>query len=184
MLAIPFGLYQTVFEYPGRSLILLVYVSPSFQLTCKYYPSGASLMFDRYFPLMKALRVYWFLRRHKCSSIQAYDAAASIVYTTRIMLAFLFLCENAYCASYVLPSIFNTACGEVWQNTSPVDGISSHYLVGITIIILHDASLEFINFLSPPLSGGLFPCFPFFVFLNASELSLIFAWVDHSLFTA
>ena len=45
----------------------------------------------------------------------------------------------------MIGSIFNTSCDEVWQNMSPGYGESSHYLVGIPIMRLHDASLTFTN---------------------------------------
>ena len=52
MLAIPLGLYQTGLEYPGRSPIVLVSVTPELQCTHRYFPSGASMIFERYFTLM------------------------------------------------------------------------------------------------------------------------------------
>ena len=94
MLANLFGLYQTGFDYPGRSPILLVQVNPELQWTHRYFISGASVMFDRYFPFMKALHVYLSSRRHQFSSILDSDAAARVVSTKRIMLTLNLLCEN------------------------------------------------------------------------------------------
>ena len=54
MLDIPLGLYQTGSEYPGRSPTLLVCVTPAFQFTRRYWPSGAYMIFERYFMLMNA----------------------------------------------------------------------------------------------------------------------------------
>ena len=89
--AIPLGLYHTGSEYPGRSPILLVCVTPELQWTRRYFPSGASLMFERYFPLINTLHVDWLSRRHQFSSITASAAAARMVSPTCIMLASPFL---------------------------------------------------------------------------------------------
>ena len=67
--------------------MLLVCVTPALQWTCKYFPSGASLIFERYFPLMNALLVDWLSRRHHFSSILASAAAARMVLPTLMMLA-------------------------------------------------------------------------------------------------
>ena len=76
----------------------------------------------------------------------------------------------------MIGSICNISCDGVWQNMIPGDGISSHYLVGMPIMILHDAQPTFTNvFCSPPTLGGGWggvPYFPFFVLLNASVSSL------------
>ena len=65
MLAIPLGLYHTGSKYPGRLPILFVCVTPALQWTRIYCPSGASLIFERYFSLVNALHVYWLWRRHQ-----------------------------------------------------------------------------------------------------------------------
>ena len=95
MLDILFGLYQIEFEYPEMSPILLVHVTPSLQCTCRYFPSGASQMFDGYFPLMKALHVELFSRRHHFLSIPSSDFISSMVSPTRIMLALSLLHYNS-----------------------------------------------------------------------------------------
>ena len=86
MLAIPFGLYQTRFEYPVHSPIMLVYVTPTLQWTCRYCPSGASMMFARYFLWTKALHVDWLSRRHQFSSIPDSSASARMLSPTYIKL--------------------------------------------------------------------------------------------------
>ena len=96
MLSIPFGLYQTGFEYPGRSPILLVYVSTSLQWAYRYCQSEAYLMFDRYLTLMKALHVDWLSRRHPFSSMLSHAASARIISTTRIILSLRLLCDKSY----------------------------------------------------------------------------------------
>ena len=65
MLDTPFGLYQTGFGYSGRSPISFVYATPELKWSRKYFLSVSYLIFDRYLPLMKALRVNWLLRRHQ-----------------------------------------------------------------------------------------------------------------------
>ena len=85
------GVYHTGSEYPGRSPILLVCVTPALQWTRRYFPSGASLMFESYFPLINALHVDWLSRRHQFSSIPASAAAAWMVSPTCIILASPFL---------------------------------------------------------------------------------------------
>ena len=57
MLAIPLELYQTGSEYMGRSPILLVCVTPELQWTHRSFSSGASMIFESYFPLMNVLHV-------------------------------------------------------------------------------------------------------------------------------
>ena len=91
MFAIHLGLYHTGTEYPRRPPILLVCVTLALQWTRRYFPSGASLTFERYFPLINALHVDWLSRRHQFSSIPAYAAAARVVFPTCIMLASPFL---------------------------------------------------------------------------------------------
>ena len=59
MLAIPLGLYQTGSEYPGRLPLFLVCVTPVLQLTRRYWPLGASMIFDKYFPLINAFHIDW-----------------------------------------------------------------------------------------------------------------------------
>ena len=71
--------------------IFFVFVTPALQWTCIYFPSGASLIFERYFTLMNALHVNWLSRRHQFSSIPASAAAARMVSPTCIMLASPFL---------------------------------------------------------------------------------------------
>ena len=65
MLDIPLGLYQTGSKYPGRSPIVLVCVTPVLQWKCIYCPLGASIIFERYFPLMNALHINRLSIRHK-----------------------------------------------------------------------------------------------------------------------
>ena len=114
VLAIKFLLFQTGFEYPGISPIIFVYVTPVFQYTRIYFPSGESLMVDIYLLLMKALHVELFFRRQTISSIKTSAVAAKMLSPTRIILEILLFCENASWYSYVLAYIFNTACDEVW----------------------------------------------------------------------
>ena len=49
------------------------------------------MIFERYFPLINALHVDWFSRRHQFSSILASSAAARMVLPTCNMLASTFL---------------------------------------------------------------------------------------------
>ena len=149
MLAIPFGLYQTWFEYPGRSPILLVHVTPAFKCKRRYCLPGTSLIFDRYLTLMKLLQVNWLLSRHKISSIPDYAPSSRMVSPTHIMLELRLLCENYFWDSSVLAYICNNVCDEVWYNMRPEGGRSSHSLVGMSIMRLHDASSTFTNVLSP-----------------------------------
>ena len=102
-------------------------------------------MFDIYVSLMKALHVDWLSRRQQFSSMTASAAAARMVSTTRILLVLRLLWEKNSWASTVLVSIWRTSCDEVWLSMIPVDGILSHYLVGITIMRLNDASSTFTN---------------------------------------
>ena len=91
MLYITLGLYHTGSEYPRRSPILLVCVTPELQWTRRYFPSGASLIFERYFPLINAFHFDWLSRRHQFSSILASAEAARMVSPKCIMLASPFL---------------------------------------------------------------------------------------------
>ena len=106
------------------------------------------MIFGRYFPLMMALNVYWLSRRHKFSSIPDSAAESSMTSPTHIKLALCFLCQNAYLISSVIGYVCKTSCDEVWQNMSPGDEKSSHYLVGIITMILHDESWTFTNVFS------------------------------------
>ena len=165
MLNIPFGLYQKWFWYTGKSPILFVDVTPALKCTCRYFLSGVSLVFGRYLPLMKAFTFNLLSRRHQLSSITDSDATSSMIYPTCIMLALILLCENDSWHLHLLDSIWNTTYDEVWQNRSSVDEISSHSLVGMVVMRLHDASSTFNNFVSPPPpSNFLFQYFPFFCF--------------------
>ena len=88
-----------------------------------------------------------------------------MVSPTHIMFEFRLLCEKNSWTLSVMVSIFKNSCVDVWKNMSPVDGISSHYLVGMPIMRLHGASSTFTDvFCSTPPSGGLFPyfCYSFF----------------------
>ena len=186
MLDIPFGFYYPGFEYPGRSLTLLVYVTPASKWTHRYYPLGESMMFDRYLLLMKELNVDWLLRSHKFSSLLASAAASSrMVYPTHIMSVLHLLYDNTSWDFSVIVSIWNTSCDEVWQNMSPRDGRSSYYLVGMPIMRLHYESSKSTNvFCSTPPSIGLLPYFRCFVFLNASVSYFRSGCMEHSLFPA
>ena len=113
MLDIALGLYQAVFEYPGRSPMLLVYVTPALQWKHIYCPSEVFLMFDRSFPLMKAFHVNLLPRRHQFSSIPDYFAAANMVSPTCIMLALPLLCDNASMILSVIGSVCKTFCDEL-----------------------------------------------------------------------
>ena len=106
MFAIYLGLYQTGFEYPGRSQILLVYVTSSLQWARTYFPSGASLMFDIYLPLTKALHVDWFSRRDHFPAVPASSAADSMVSPTCIMLTLKLFWENNSRVSSMLALIW------------------------------------------------------------------------------
>ena len=160
MLAISFGLYHTGFEYPGRSPILLVYVTPALKRTHRYFPSGASMMLYIYFPFMKVLHVDWFPRRHQFSSIHDSAAAYRILSPEQIMLALCLLHEKNSWTSFFMGSICKNSCDEVWKNMSTGDSRSSHYSLGIPITRLHDASSTFSKvFCSPPPSGGFFQIF-------------------------
>ena len=125
-------------------------------------------MFDRYFPLMKALHVDLLSRRHQFSSFTDSVSAARMVSPTRIMLVFPLLCNNASLVLSVTGSFYKTYFDEVWHNIIPGDGRSSHSSVGIPIMRLHDLFLNFINVFCSPPSGGLFPDFSCFIFLNSS----------------
>ena len=149
MLAIPLGLYHTGLEYLGRSPILLVCVTPTLQWTLRYFPSGTSLIFERYFSLMNSLHVYWLSRRHQFSLIPASAAAASMVSPMFIMM------ELPLFKLLLMDSVCRTSCVEVWQNMRPGDGSLAHSLVGYPIMKLHEVSFTFTNaFWSPP-PGGL-----------------------------
>ena len=109
-------------------------------------------MFDRYFPLMKALHVDLLSRRHQFSSSTDSVSAARMVSPTRIMLVFPLLCNNASLVLSVTGSFYKTYSDEVWHNIIPGDGRSSHSSVGITIMILHYSSLTFTNLFCSPSS--------------------------------
>ena len=156
-----------------------MYVTPVLQWTRRYCPSGAFLVFYRYFPLMKALHVDWLPRRHQFSSITYPAAASRMVSTTCITLDFCVLCENASLISSVIGSVCNNYCDEVWQHMSPWDGSSSHSLVKTPIMRLHDSSLTLTKVVLSTPSGCLLPDYACFVFLNTSSSSLSFVYVDH-----
>ena len=169
MFAIPLGLYHTGSECTGISPILLVCVTPALQWTRRYFPPGVPIIFERYFLLMNALHVDWLSRMNHFSSITASATAARMVSPTCIILALpLFVL-------LLIGSLCGTSCVEVWQNISPVDGVSPHSFLGYPIMRLHKASLTFANaFCSPP-PGGLLGDFSCFGFMDASEsyLSLV-----------
>ena len=79
MLAILLGLYHTGSEYLGRSPIILVCVTDKLQWTHRYFPSGTSLIFERYFTLMNVLHVDWLSRRRQFSLIPASAVADRMV---------------------------------------------------------------------------------------------------------
>ena len=165
MLAIPLELYHTILKYPGRSPIFLLYGNTALQWAHRYFPSGVSLVFERYFPLMNALHVDWLSRRHQFSSIPASAVSARMVSPTCIILAIPFF------TLLLIGSVCGTSCVEVAHNMSPGDGGSTHSSVGDPIMRLHEASLIFTNdFWSPP-PGGLLEYFSCFIFLNASASS-------------
>ena len=110
MLDISLGLYQKGSEYPGRSPIFLVCVTPELQWTRRYFPLEASLIFDRYFPLMNALNVKWFLRRPQFSLIPASYAASRMVFSTYIIMALHLLILS------LIGYVCRTSWFEVWQN--------------------------------------------------------------------
>ena len=82
MLEIPLVLYHIRLEYPGRSPILLMGVTPALKWTRRYCPSVESLIFERYFPLMNVLHVDWLLIRHQFLSITASAEAARMLSPT------------------------------------------------------------------------------------------------------
>ena len=91
---------------------------------------------------------------------------------TNIMLALCLLRKNTYCTLYVMDYIFKTSCGGVWKNMIPGDGISSHYLVVITIMILNDVSSTFTNFFLLLHKGG----FPHIFLYSSSWMILRPLW--------
>ena len=68
-----------------------------------------------------------------------------MVSPTRIMLVLHLLRKNAPWTLFVMHSIFKTYCDDFWKNVIPVDGRSSHSLVGMPIMRLHDASSTFMS---------------------------------------
>ena len=96
----------------GRSPILLVCVTPALKWTHRYYPSGASLIFERYFLLMNALHVDWLSRRNNFSSSPASSVAARMVLPTFIMLVLFLTLLLIYC-------FCRTSCVEVCQKMRP-----------------------------------------------------------------
>ena len=128
---------------------MLVCVTPVLQWIHRYFPYGASLIFERYFLLLNALHVDWFSMRHQFSSITASAAAARMVSPICIMLALPFF------TLLLIGSVCGTFCVEVWNNMRPGDGGLPHSLVGAPITRLHKTSLTLTNdFWSPP-PGGL-----------------------------
>ena len=140
MLAIPLGLYHTGSEYPGRSPIVLVCVTPMLQWTRIYYPSGESLIFERYFLLVNAFHVDCLSRRHQFSSIMASAAESRMVFPTCIIMEFPFL------KLLLMGSVCDTSCVDFWQNMRPIDGSSPHYSMGYPIMRLRGASFTFTNY--------------------------------------
>ena len=95
---------------------------------------------------MKALYVDWLLKGQHFLSISASVEAFRMVSPTHIMLEFHLLRKNIYFTSSVMGSIFKTSRDEIYTNMSTGDGISYHYLVGMPIIRLHDASSSLTDF--------------------------------------
>ena len=145
MLAIPLGLYHTGSEYPGRSPILLVFVTPVLQWTHGYCPLGSYLIFDRYFPLINAFHVDLLSRRHQFSSIPAFAVSSRMVFPTCVIMVLpLFIL-------LLIGSICGISCVEVLHNMRLGDGVLPHSLVGSPIMKQHKASLTFTNaFWYPP----------------------------------
>ena len=165
MLDIPLGLYQIRSEYLGRSPTVLVCVTPALQWKRRYCPSGASLIFERYFLLMNVLHVDQLSRSHQSSLILTFAEAARMVLPTFIMLVLPFF------ILLLIGSVCRTSSVEVFQNMSTRDGGSPHSQVGDPTTRLHEASLTFTNtFWYPPPWGSLedFSCF---IFLNESTYS-------------
>ena len=94
---------------------------------------------------MKSLHVDWFSIRHQFSSISASDSAAMMVSPTRIIFVFHLLRKNTSWTLSMMGSICKTFCDEVWKNMNSWYGQSSHYLVGVSIMRLHDVSSTFAN---------------------------------------
>ena len=165
MLYIPLGLYYTRSEYPGRSPIVLVCVNPVLQWTRRYFPLGASLIFESYFSLMNVLHVDWLSRRHQFSSITASAEADRMVSPTCIIL------ELPFITLVLIVSVCGTSCVEVSHKMRPGYGSSPHYSVGAPIMRLYKASLTFTNAYWYPLPGSSLEYFYCFILLNYSESS-------------
>ena len=149
MLDIPLGLYHTRSKYLGRSPMLLVCVTTALQWTHRYYPSGASMIFERYFLFTNVLHVNWWSKRHQFSSITASAAVVNMVWPTWIILALPFF------TMLLIVTFCGTSCVEFWQNMRPGYGGSPHSSVGYPIMKLHKASLTFTNDFCYPPPGGL-----------------------------
>ena len=70
-------------------------------------------MFEKYFPLIKAVHVDLLPRRHQLLSNTGSDAAARMVSLTRITVEFRLLCKNNYLLSSVIGSAYKTSCDEL-----------------------------------------------------------------------
>ena len=131
---------------------------------------------------MKALHVDLLPIKHQFYLIPDSAEETRMVSPTCIMLVLHLLHKNSFLNSSVMVSIYKTSFDEVWKNMNPGDGMSSRSFLGMPITRLHDASSTVTNDFYPPLSGGFFPDFTCFVFLNASVSSLGFVCVEPSLF--
>ena len=110
----------------GEFTIFLLCVAPSLQWTRRYFPLGASLVFERYFPLMNALHVDWLSRRHKFSLIPFSTAAARMVSPTLIILKLPFF------ILLLIGSVCGTSCVDGWQKTRPVYCGFAPFLCGVS----------------------------------------------------
>ena len=170
MLAIPLRLYQTGLEYPVRSPILLVGVTPALQSTCGYFLLVAYLIFERYFPLMNVLHVYLLSKRHQFPSFWPLMRQPGWYWSRALCWCYPF-------SYFFIGSVCITSCVEVWHKISPGDCGSPHSSVGATIVRLYKSSLMFTNsfWYHPP--GWLLEDFSCFMFLNAYASSLGLFWV-------
>ena len=106
-----------------------------------------------------------------------------MVSLTNIMLKLHLLRKNSSLISLVISYICKTFCVEFWKYMISGNGRSYHSSVGIPIMILHDAYLTFSNVFCSPLSGGLFPYFYWFMFLNfLHPLWFLSDFITHSSF--
>ena len=102
-------------------------------------------------------------------AIPVSDAAARMVSTIPIMLVLRLLRKNNYWTSFVMGSICKTSCGGVWKNLIPGYKRSSHYVVGMTTMKLHDTSSTFTNIFVILLHKG--ACYQ--IFLDSSSWMIL-----------